>query len=117
MPDDYPFPESVLGRGRDFRFVFPHLEMPSSDKLTFPKGLLVHGDRAWRIQYPGQRGESPSRHQSQRTKAFRKFYCEEHYKIGEVYARFAFCKDLDTLRAAADRLKNMAKYLKNKKEN
>jgi len=44
----------------------------------------------------------------------RKFYCEEHYNIGEVYARFAFCKDLDTLRAAAERLKGLTKYLKKK---
>ncbi|PPQ65241.1 hypothetical protein CVT26_000218 [Gymnopilus dilepis] len=40
------------------------------------------------------------------------FYCEEHANIGEAYARFAFCKDVDTLRAAAERLQNLKKYLK-----
>jgi kynurenine aminotransferase len=35
-----------------------------------------------------------------------------------VYARFAFCKDVDTLRAAAERLKGLAKFLKKEdKEN
>lgn len=43
---------------------------------------------------------------------FRKFYCEEHCNIGEAYARFAFCKDLDTLHAAAEKLKNLTKYMK-----
>jgi len=42
------------------------------------------------------------------------FYCEEHCSIGEIYARFAFCKDVETLRAAAERLKKLAKYLKKK---
>jgi len=83
MPDDYPFPQSVLGRGRDFKACwFMAIELGVS---SIPVS---------------------------------EFYCEEHYKIGEVYARFAFCKDIDTLRAAAERLKNLAKYLKkNKKEN
>ena len=40
------------------------------------------------------------------------FYCEEHANIGEAYGRFAFCKDTDTLRAAAERLANLEKYLK-----
>jgi kynurenine aminotransferase len=39
------------------------------------------------------------------------FYCEEHANIGESYARFAFCKDLDTLRKAAERLQGLKKYL------
>jgi len=46
------------------------------------------------------------------TYIFRKFYCEGHRSIGEAYARFAFCKDLDTLHTAAERLKNLTKYLK-----
>lgn len=41
-----------------------------------------------------------------------KFYCEAHCGIGESYARFAFCKDLDTLRAATDRLLGLKKFLK-----
>lgn len=48
------------------------------------------------------------------TDVCRKFYCEEHCNIGESYARFAFCKDLDTLHAATERLKNLSKYLKKK---
>ena len=40
------------------------------------------------------------------------FYCEEHANIGEAFARFAFCKDEDTLRAAAQRLQGLKKYIK-----
>ncbi|KAI0739491.1 PLP-dependent transferase [Daedaleopsis nitida] len=39
------------------------------------------------------------------------FYCDAHKPIGENYARFAFCKDLDTLRAAAERLQRLRDYL------
>jgi kynurenine aminotransferase len=39
------------------------------------------------------------------------FYCEDHVSIGEAYARFAFCKDLDTLKNAAERLQGLAKYM------
>ncbi|EIW56993.1 PLP-dependent transferase [Trametes versicolor FP-101664 SS1] len=39
------------------------------------------------------------------------FYCEEHVSIGENYARFAFCKDLDTLRRAAERLQRLRDFL------
>lgn len=39
------------------------------------------------------------------------FYCEEHCHIGENYARFAFCKDVDTLRQAGERLQRLARYL------
>ncbi|PIL26398.1 hypothetical protein GSI_12155 [Ganoderma sinense ZZ0214-1] len=39
------------------------------------------------------------------------FYCEEHVAIGENYARFAFCKDLDTLRRAGERLQRLREYL------
>jgi len=37
--------------------------------------------------------------------SLQKLYCEEHYNIGEAYAQFAFCKDLNTLHAAAENLK------------
>lgn len=40
------------------------------------------------------------------------FYCEEHGKIGESFARFAFCKDVETLRKAGERLQGLKKYLK-----
>jgi kynurenine aminotransferase len=39
------------------------------------------------------------------------FYCEEHANIGEAYARFAFCKDVDTLRRAAERLQKLKNYI------
>jgi len=76
FPDDYPFPESVLGRGRDFRACwFIALEIGVS---SIPVS---------------------------------EFYCIEHANIGEVYARFAFCKDLDTLRNAAERFKKLKQYI------
>ena len=40
-----------------------------------------------------------------------KFYCEEHMSLGESYIRFSFCKDLDTLNAAVERLQKLKKYL------
>ncbi|KAJ3573354.1 hypothetical protein NP233_g2489 [Leucocoprinus birnbaumii] len=77
FPEDYPFPESVLGRGRDFR-------------------------ACWFIAMEVGVSSIP----------VSEFYCEEHAGIGEVYARFAFCKDVDTLKAAAERLQNLKPYLK-----
>ncbi|KAG6840438.1 hypothetical protein C0991_006703 [Blastosporella zonata] len=76
FPDDYPFPPSVLGRGRDFRACwFIALEVGVS---SIPVS---------------------------------EFYCEEHANIGEAYGRFAFCKDEDTLRKAAERLQGLKKFL------
>jgi len=43
---------------------------------------------------------------------FRKSYCEEHCNVGEAYTWFAFCEDLGTLYAAAEKLENLTKYLK-----
>ncbi|KAF8914048.1 pyridoxal phosphate-dependent transferase [Gymnopilus junonius] len=77
FPDNYPFPSSVLGRGRDFR-------------------------ACWFIAQEVGVSSIP----------VSEFYCEEHANIGEAYARFAFCKDVDTLRAAAERLQQLKKYLK-----
>ncbi|KAI0669109.1 PLP-dependent transferase [Trametes maxima] len=39
------------------------------------------------------------------------FYCEEHVSIGENYARFAFCKDLDTLRRAGEKLQRLREFV------
>ncbi|KAK7049629.1 arylformamidase [Paramarasmius palmivorus] len=76
FPDDYPFPESVLGRGRDFRAAwFVALEVGVS---SIPVS---------------------------------EFYCPEHASIGEVYLRFAFCKDVDTLQKAAKRLQKLKQYI------
>ncbi|THH13276.1 hypothetical protein EW146_g6924 [Bondarzewia mesenterica] len=76
FPDDYPFPESVLGRGRDFR-------------------------ACWFIAMEVGVSSIP----------VSEFYCEEHIGIGERFARFAFCKDIDTLKAAGDRLQGLKKFL------
>lgn len=76
FPDDYPFPESVLGRGRDFKACwFIAMEIGVS---SIPVS---------------------------------EFYCEEHTHIGERFGRFAFCKDLDTLKAAGERLQGLKKFL------
>ncbi|KAF8974333.1 1-aminocyclopropane-1-carboxylate synthase 1 [Flammula alnicola] len=77
FPENYPFPESVIGRGRDFR-------------------------ACWFIANEIGVSSIP----------VSEFYCEEHANIGEAYARFAFCKDVDTLHAAAERLQGLKKYLK-----
>ncbi|KZT66426.1 PLP-dependent transferase [Daedalea quercina L-15889] len=39
------------------------------------------------------------------------FYCDTSASIGENYLRFSFAKDLDTLRAAGERLQGLKKYL------
>ncbi|CDO68688.1 hypothetical protein BN946_scf184652.g15 [Trametes cinnabarina] len=79
-PEDYPFPESVLGRGRDFR------QAPRA---------------CWFIAMEIGVSSIP----------VSEFYCEEHTSIGENYARFAFCKDVDTLKQAVERLQKLKKYL------
>ncbi|KAM0787952.1 hypothetical protein ACM66B_006156 [Microbotryomycetes sp. NB124-2] len=40
------------------------------------------------------------------------FYSEPDWNIGEKYVRFAFCKDLDTLRQAGERLLALKPYIK-----
>jgi kynurenine aminotransferase len=76
FPEDYPFPESVQGRGRDFKACwFIAMEIGVS---SIPVS---------------------------------EFYCEEHRVIGESYARFSFCKDVDTLRQAGERLLALTKYI------
>jgi len=77
FPEDYPFPEVLNGRGRDFKACwFIAIEIGVS---SIPVS---------------------------------EFYCEEHCEIGEAYARFAFCKDMDTIQAATERLMGLQKYLK-----
>ncbi|RXK36813.1 kynurenine aminotransferase [Tremella mesenterica] len=39
------------------------------------------------------------------------FYCEEHVNIGERFARFAFCKDLDLLHQAGKRLLRLKEFM------
>jgi len=75
-PDDYPFPNSLDGRGRDFRACwFIAVELGVS---SIPVS---------------------------------EFYCEAHREIGERFARFAFCKDLDTLKRAGERLQGLSRFL------
>ncbi|EJD01187.1 PLP-dependent transferase [Fomitiporia mediterranea MF3/22] len=76
-PEDFPFPESVEGRGRDFK-------------------------ACWFIALKLGVSSIP----------VSEFYCEEHTGIGERFARFAFCKDIDTLKQAGERLQGLAKYLR-----
>jgi len=76
-PADYPFPESVKGRGRDFL-------------------------ACWYIATEFGVSSIP----------VSEFYCEEHVSIGERYARFAFCKDIETLRQASARLQGLKHVIK-----
>lgn len=77
IPDDYPFPSTLEGRGRDFRACwFLAMELGVS---SIPVS---------------------------------EFYCDEHRSIGEAYARFGFCKDIETIRAAKERLLGLKKYLR-----
>ncbi|KAH6915312.1 PLP-dependent transferase [Coprinopsis sp. MPI-PUGE-AT-0042] len=76
FPDDYPFPKSVLGRGRDFK-------------------------ACWFIAVEIGVSSIP----------VSEFYCEEHATIGEAYARFAFCKDTETLQKAAAKLEKLKDYI------
>ncbi|KAJ9106585.1 hypothetical protein QFC20_004077 [Naganishia adeliensis] len=39
------------------------------------------------------------------------FYCQEHVHIGEKFARFAFCKDLETLNNAGQRLLKLKEFM------
>lgn len=76
-PEDYPFPKSLDGRGKDFKACwFIALELGVS---SIPVS---------------------------------EFYCEEHREIGERFGRFAFCKDIDTLKEAGERLQGLSKYLR-----
>ncbi|KAL0582020.1 arylformamidase [Marasmius crinis-equi] len=76
IPDDYPFPETLNGRGRDFKVGwFVALEVGVS---SIPVS---------------------------------EFYCPEHANIGEAFLRFAFCKDVDTLGRAAERLQKLKQYI------
>jgi kynurenine aminotransferase len=76
FPEDYPFPETVQGRGRDFK-------------------------ACWFIACEIGVSSIP----------VSEFYCDEHAKIGESYARFAFCKDTETLKRAGERLQTLQRYL------
>ncbi|KAL7421511.1 arylformamidase [Cryptotrichosporon argae] len=39
------------------------------------------------------------------------FYCKEHEKIGERFARFAFCKDIPLLKQAGERLLRLKEFM------
>jgi len=76
IPEDYPFPPSLNGRGEDFK-------------------------ACWFIACEIGVSSIP----------VSEFYCDEHCKIGEKYARFGFCKDVDTLRLAGERLQDLKKFV------
>jgi len=75
IPDGYPFPSSMDGRGKDFKY-------------------------AWFIAQEIGVSSIP----------VSEFYCAEHLHIGERFARFAFCKDLETLHKAGERLQKLKDY-------
>ena len=116
-PEDYPFPESVLGRGRDFRSVIALI-------WYCIRSISIASNRAcWFIAMEVGVSSIPvsevsmlrpncshALHVSQ-FHIHIQFYCEEHTSIGESYARFAFCKDVDTLKHAAERLQKLKQYL------
>ena len=76
--------------------------------------MLVHCDGNRSLFDPSERGThlivSPNRIVLAHIIRL-KFYCEEHMSFGENYIRFSFCKDLDTLGAAVERLQKLKKYL------
>jgi hypothetical protein len=76
---------------------------------------MVHCDGDWSFFDPSERGMHLvvfSTGSCWLTDVIRfKFYCDEHVSLGENYLRFSFCKDLDTLRAAVERLQKLKKYL------
>ena len=45
--------------------------------------------------------------------SFFQFYCDEHVYIGENYARFSFCKDVETLKNAGERLQKLKYHIVN----
>ncbi|KAF9263526.1 1-aminocyclopropane-1-carboxylate synthase 1 [Marasmius fiardii PR-910] len=77
IPDDYPFPESLDGRGRDFK-------------------------AAWFIALEVGVSSIP----------VSEFYCPEHAQLGEKYIRIGFCKDVDTLKRAAERFEKVKQFMK-----
>lgn len=79
IPEDYPFPETIKGRGKDF----------------YAGWFLAQELRVSSIPVS-------------------EFYCDEHMNIGERFLRFAFCKDLDTLHKAGERLRGITKFIDRK---
>ncbi|KZW04272.1 PLP-dependent transferase [Exidia glandulosa HHB12029] len=77
LPEGYPYPETVAGRGRDFKFGWVMAQEVGVSAIPVSE-----------------------------------FYCEEHGNIGEKFIRFAFCKDVGTLRQAAVKLAGLKKLLK-----
>lgn len=112
-PDNYPFPESLHGRGRDFKYGISTFLLHTPFLTHRPQSVLVHSYGSGRVRDTRERGEStPWTVSCAPLIIARQFYCEQHTSIGENYARFAFCKDLDTLKHAAERLQNLKQYLR-----
>jgi kynurenine aminotransferase len=111
IPEDYPFPQSLLGRGRDFKCVFP--------VITEDQCLILIQRASWFIALEIGVSSIPVSevcvlficHFQFPYMTQCKFYCEAHAKIGEKYARFGFCKDVDTLKKAAERLQGLKEYM------
>ena len=74
--------------------------------------MLVYCTDCGGVDYSSQRSESLKLLVLDDTEpCHEQFYCEEHANLGERYARFAFCKDTDTLRRAGERLQALTKWL------
>lgn len=86
IPEDYKFPDSINGRGRDFKCVSDCLlAPPMSRQLTLDS---MTRRVCWFIaQEIGVVAIPPS-----------EFYSPDHVHIGEKFARFAFVRRLFTLR-------------------
>ena len=112
-PEDYPFPAVIQARARDFKYASFLRSRYSSWLTPLPQSRMVHRERNWSLVYPSHRRTSSAPLSVPMTSlTLAQFYCEEHANIGEAFARFAFCKDEDTLRAAAQRLQGLKKYIK-----
>ena len=90
VPEDYPVPDTCKGRGSDFKKCWwlanelKVVAIPPSEceYKEFSRSLYSHS-----------------------------VYCEEHVNIGERFARFAFCKDPETLHAAGKRLLRLKEFM------
>ena len=82
-----------------------------SNFIPQTQGVLVYCHRIWGFVYPSKRSKQCLFEWSDSFSFPWQFYCEDHVQIGERFARFAFCKDLDTLRRAAERLQGLKRVL------
>lgn len=111
-PEDYPFPKSVEGRGRDFKCVsranVPVASYSRSIRACWFMAMEIGVSSIPVSEVRPFRSDSGC----VSSLSHAQFYCKEHVNIGESFARFAFCKDLDTLSKAAERLQGLSKFMR-----